>query len=267
MTDHPPTWVLLRGLMRDERHWGAFPAVFAAAFPGVRIETVDFPGNGRLNHQPSPRSVAAMADHVRAELIRRGLAPPYRVLAMSLGAMAATAWTAAHPDEIAAGVLVNTSLRPFSPPHWRLRPRAWGPLLHLLLGRAAAGDIEAAILRLTSHRAPAEVLPDWTAWRLSHPVSPANALRQLAAAAAYVAPCRAPPVPLLVLNGAADALVDPRCSARLAAAWNLPLRVHPQAGHDLPLDDGAWVAQMVRDWTEAALSPTAATPAPRASPR
>lgn len=262
-----PTWVLLRGLMRDARHWGAFPATFAAACPGARIEAVDFPGNGLLHHQPSPTRVEAMAGHVRAELARRGLAPPYRVLAMSLGAMAASAWAEAHPDELAACVLVNTSLRPFSPPHWRLRPAAWAPLLRLLLGQADARTIETAILRLTSRRAPAEVLADWTAWRLRHPVSNANALRQLAAAARYVAPRSAPRVPLLIVSGGADALVDPRCSARLAAAWKVPLRVHGEAGHDLPLDAGDWLAATVRDWAAAALSPAPAGPAPSAPPR
>lgn len=242
-----PPWVLLRGLMRDERHWGGFPTTLGAAFPGARIETVDFPGNGRLHRQASPMRVEAMAEQVRAELRRRGLEPPYRVLAMSLGAMAATAWADRHPQEIAACVLVNTSLRPFSPPHWRLRPQAWGGLLRMLFGRAQAPAIEAEILRLTSSRAPYGVLPDWIAWRQQHPVSAANALRQLAAAARYVAPRAAPPVPLLIVNGAADALVDPRCSSRLAAAWQVPLCVHPDAGHDLPLDEGDWLARTIHD--------------------
>ena len=35
-----PTWVLLRGLMREARHWGEFPALFGAAFPGAAIVTV-----------------------------------------------------------------------------------------------------------------------------------------------------------------------------------------------------------------------------------
>lgn len=242
------TWVFLRGLMRDSRHWGTFPQTFRQRFPDARIELIDFPGNGLLNRDASPLRVDAMADHARAELARRGLKPPYRVLAMSLGAMAATAWADRHPDEIAACVLINTSLRPFSPPHWRLRPTVWPSLLRMVLKPPPARDIEQRILALTSRRAPAAVLDDWTAWRDSHPVSAANALRQLAAAARYQAPRKAPAVPLLILNGAGDALVDPRCSQRLAANWGCEIAVHPTAGHDLPLDDGDWVADTVQRW-------------------
>lgn len=247
----PATWVLLRGLMRDSRHWGAFPHTFEQRFPGARIERIDFPGNGTRHREASPLGVDAMADQVRRELARRGCPPPYGVLAMSLGAMAATAWAARHPGDIRACVLVNTSLRPFSPPHWRLRPAVWPALLQMLLKPPTAREIERRILQLTSRSAPEAVLDDWCAWRLSHPVSSANALRQLAAAARYRAPRQAPAVPLLIVNGAGDALVDPRCSTRLAAAWDCPIAVHPSAGHDLPLDDGDWLADTVRDWLAA----------------
>lgn len=247
----PATWVLLRGLMRDSRHWGTFPAIFQQRFPAARIEAIDFPGNGALYRETSPARVEAMAEHARAALARRGCRPPYGVLAMSLGAMAATAWADGHPDEIAACVLVNTSLRPFSPPHWRLRPAVWPSLLQMLLKPPAAREIERRILQLTSRTAPEAVLDDWTLWRQQNPVSSANALRQLAAAARYRAPRRAPAVPLLVVNGAGDALVDPRCSKRLAETWGCPIAVHPSAGHDLSLDDGDWLADTVRDWLAA----------------
>ena len=63
---------------------------------------------------------------------------------------------------------------------------------------------------------------------------PKPALRQLLAAMRYRAPRRVPPVPLLLLSGAADGLVHPACSAAVARAWRLPMAVHPDAGHDLP---------------------------------
>ncbi|MNT87203.1 hypothetical protein D3C72_2275890 [compost metagenome] len=40
---------------------------------------------------------------------------------------------------------------------------------------------------------------------------------------------------------AADRLVDPVCSARIAQAWNAPLLTHYWAGHDLPHDDPQWL--------------------------
>jgi pimeloyl-ACP methyl ester carboxylesterase len=84
-------------------------------------------------------------------------------------------------------------------------------------------------------------------WR-QHPVSRMNAVRQLWAASRYRLPVNKPAVPLLVLVGAGDALVDPSCSQRLAQHWQTAFAEHPSAGHDIALDDGAWVARQVRDW-------------------
>jgi alpha-beta hydrolase superfamily lysophospholipase len=116
----------------------------------------------------------------------------------------------------------------------------------LLLGRDDAAR-EAAILQLTSRRVAA-VPPQWLTLRRERPVSRLNALRQLAAAAAFRLPAAAPAVPLLLLASRGDALVDAGCSQALAARWDLPLEVHPDAGHDLPLDDEAWVVERVAQW-------------------
>lgn len=244
------TWILLRGLTRDSRHWGDFPALFQAALPGAAIVTLDLPGNGARNEEASPTQVEHMAEACRAELRARGLHPPYHLLAMSLGAMVAGAWAAAHAEEVAAAVLINTSLRPFSPLHQRLRPRAYPPLLRLALPGATAIDWERTVLALTSKLAPNRdaLLRQWTTWRERHPVSRRNALRQLWAASRYRAPPQRPAVPLLVLASAADQLVDPACSRRLATQWRTAYGEHPRAGHDLPLDDGEWVAARVAAW-------------------
>ncbi|MBC8056975.1 MAG: alpha/beta fold hydrolase, partial [Rhizobiales bacterium] len=83
------TWVLLRGLTREQRHWGAFPAAFGERVGAARVIALDLPGNGELHGEASPTRVEAMAAHARADLQRRGIAPPYHLLAMSLGAMVA----------------------------------------------------------------------------------------------------------------------------------------------------------------------------------
>lgn len=246
----PIPWVLLRGLMRDGRHWGTFPQALQAALPDTPIHLLDLPGNGLRHRERSPGSVTAMAEWVRQALRQQGLAPPYRVFAMSLGAMVTVAWAGAHPQELDTAVLANTSLRPVSPFYQRLKPAAWPLLLRLAASNPSAEDAERAILQLTSrhHTDDTALLRQWTAWRLSHPVSRGNALRQLAAAARFRAPARAPLQRLLLLNGAGDRLVDPRCSAALARQWQCALAVHPSAGHDLPLDDNAWVVRQLRDW-------------------
>lgn len=242
------TWIFLRGLTRERRHWGGFIGQFQHALPGRRVVALDLPGNGRLYQQCSPVRVQDMVAHCRAQLALRSIEPPYGLLAMSLGAMVAVAWADAHPQEVAANVLINTSMRPFSPFYQRLRPPNYGALLKLAMLGAAPEVWERTVLRMTSNLATDAVLPRWLALRQQCPVSRANALRQLIAAARFRAPAVKPLAPTLVLASEQDHLVSVECSRALARHWQCPLHVHASAGHDLPLDDGHWVADQVREW-------------------
>ena len=116
------TWVLLRGLMREARHWGEFPLQFQNGVDAGNVVTLDFPGNGSLHTQTSPDTVAEMANHCRTQLKQLGYEPPYRVLALSLGAMVAVEWSRQYPAEVESMVLINTSLAPYNPFYHRLRP-------------------------------------------------------------------------------------------------------------------------------------------------
>lgn len=249
------SWVLLRGLTREARHWGDLPARLRAQGPGQAVFTPDLPGNGTRHAQTSPASVPAMVEALREHLRRQGATPPYQVLAMSLGAMVAVAWAERHPHELQHAVLVNTSLRPHSPWHQRLQPANYPALLGLAWHWHDARRCEAEVLRLTSHRPPgaatAALLRDWTAWRTQHPVSRANAGRQLLAALRYRAPARRPAVPLLLLASRGDGLVAHACSVALAQHWGCPLALHASAGHDLPLDDSDWVLAQIGQWLAA----------------
>jgi len=244
------TWVLLRGLTREQRHWGPFPDTLSRHLPNARIITLDMPGNGRLCAQTSPATVPEMADRCRAELARQGIAPPYHVLAMSLGAMVTTAWAHAHPDEVEGCVLINTSMRPFSPFYQRLRPRNYPMMLKLALKGGTPRQWEQAILHMTTRHPPdpEQQLRAWIGYRQECPVSRGNALKQLRAATRYTAPDTPPNTRMLILSSAQDGLVNPSCSEKIAAHWGADFAQHPTAGHDLPLDDGPWVASQVQKW-------------------
>jgi pimeloyl-ACP methyl ester carboxylesterase len=244
-------WVLLRGLTREAGHWGGFPQRLQEAL-GEPVLPLDLPGNGSRHAERSPTSIAALAADLQARIAQLALPRPPAVLALSLGAMVAIEWARRNAGAARGLVLVATSLRPLAPMHWRLRPRAAARLLGGLL----AGDarrLEQAVLELTSAGRDPAVLDDWLALRARHPVGRANAMRQLFAAARYRTTAR-PICPTLLLAGRGDRLVDPRCSARLAEAWNAPLDLHPWAGHDLPLDDPAWVVERVVRWRDTALA-------------
>lgn len=244
------TVILLRGLTRECAHWGSFPALLAERIPGLRVVPVDLPGNGRANALRSPSRVDAMARAARQEVQRLKLEPPYHLVAMSLGAMVAVEWAVQDPVELGGCVLINTSMRPFSPPHRRLRPANYATLLRIALAIDSERWREEAIVRLTTSHAPApeDLANEWAEIRRHRPVSTSNAMRQLVAAARYRAPPRAPGVPFLVLSSRGDRLVDPDCSTQLAQAWQTEHAVHPRAGHDLCLDDGTWVAYQLERW-------------------
>ena len=242
------TWVLLRGLTREARHWGGLPQQLAAG--GDTVITLDLPGNGAFCHLRSPADVPAMVQFARGELRRSGVQTPCRFLAMSLGGMVATAWAQQFPQEVAALVLVNTSMRPFSRATDRLRPASWPALLRLAAHWGDAARAEHLIHGLTCRRTAEreQDIAAWTALRSGAPVTAGNAWRQLWAAARFSAAPAAPACPVLLLSSAADSLVHPRCSARLAHAWQAQHAFHPWAGHDLPHDDAGWVCSRIAGW-------------------
>jgi len=244
------TWILLRGLTRETRHWGPFPGMLRDAAKSDSLLQLDLPGNGALVNQRAPGQVAGMVGFVRLAVLQSSVPGPYRVVAMSLGGMVATAWAQQYPDEIERLVLINTSMRPFSSAPQRLRPPAWPGLLRVAAHWGDAREAEAGIHQLTCRNtaALADDLDAWVAIRESAPVSRPNALRQLWAAARFNAGRTVPRCATLILSSANDRLVNPVCSARLAAAWGAVHLQHPWAGHDLPHDDPAWTSETVGAW-------------------
>lgn len=244
------TWVLLRGLTREARHWGALPEQLAA-LPGTgQVVTLDLPGNGVFHRQASPASVRGIMEFARRQLQAQGVAPPWKLLAMSLGGMVATDWAQQHPQEVSRLVLINTSMRPFSTAGERLRPGNWLALALLAARWHNADPTERTIHRLTCNNTSSREadIAAWVHIRQTAPVSPGNAWRQLLAAARFSSGPQAPACPTLVLSSGADRLVNPRCSYRLAEAWQAVHRSHPWAGHDLPHDDAGWVCQRIGHW-------------------
>ncbi len=244
------SWVLIRGLTREAAHWGEFPKQLTDVLPETRVIAVDLPGAGRLHRRSSPLRILDMIPPCLDQLHELQAAPPYVLVGLSLGGMVAAAWASSRPEELAGCVLVNSSMRPFSPLRSRLRPSHWPALLDLMVS-ADGLQAERAILRLTSsrpeHHLP--VLANWAAIRRLRPVSNFNAMRQLLAAARYRFDGPAPLVPTLIVSSCNDQLVDPVCSDALARQWGSEQLIHPDAGHDLPLDDSPWLAGRLAEWS------------------
>ncbi|MGW4243101.1 alpha/beta fold hydrolase [Nocardia sp. NPDC004722] len=237
-------WLLLRGLTRDQRHWGEFPRQLSEAL-GTRVETIDPPGFGTEHARPSPRSIPEIVDDIRARFDGGG--ERWSVLGISLGGMMAMNWCARYPRDFERCVVVNTS----GPALFRLREFNWG-VVPVFAGRALRTDLahESAVLGLTAN-SPALDLDSlartWAQYQADARPLPASILGQLMAAATFRLP-RQIPIPLLILASRADRLAPYQMSERLAERYCAPLRLHEAAGHDLPLDDAAWVCDNVDEW-------------------
>ncbi len=244
-----PTWVFLRGLIRQHRHWEGFPDQFRKAFPDVRLALLDLPGNGDLWEHESPTSVADMVESVRDQLERQQIRGSVNVLALSLGAMVAIEWMERYPCDVERAVLMNTSLRGMSTFTERLRSENYPDILKSLIFNSPL-EREKLILDISSNlfKDKEALAEKWLGYARAQPISRMNALRQLFAAGTYKAPAARPHEHVLILQSLGDRLVNPVCSTRIADTWRWPMISHPSAGHDLTLDDGDWVIAQIQQW-------------------
>lgn len=243
-------WLLLRGLCREAAHWGDFPRLLRQAFPQSTVSTIDLPGTGRFYQEHSPDTIEAITAQVRLQALADGLLEkPVTVLAFSLGGMVTWEWLQRYPQDIAAAALLNTSFAGLSPFYRRMCWQSYPQFLGLLLERNLYKR-ELAIIQLVSNRQEhyLEAAEAWTAIQQARPISFINCVKQLKAAARYRPSQRKPKTPLLLLNGRGDRLVAPACSDAIHNKWQIDILTHPWAGHDLCLDDGAWVVNRVKDW-------------------
>ncbi|MDY6922289.1 MAG: alpha/beta hydrolase [Pseudomonadota bacterium] len=256
MSEVAGTWVFLRGLVRQQKHWERFPQLFQEAFPRTRVEPLDLPGNGTLCDRSSPLSVGEMMESARSQLQRKGVSAPLNLLAISLGGMVAIEWLHRHGREVRSAVIINSSLRNVGNPLERLRPQNYPAILKALVTNNSAEEREQLILDISSNLYPhkRELAAKWATYAHTHPTSSRNTIRQMVAAARYRAPQHRPHDRVLLLSSAHDRLVNPVCSQRLAEKWGWPLVTHPRAGHDLPLDDGPWIIQQIQRWQRGELT-------------
>lgn len=245
-------WLLLRGLSREAAHWGDFLPLLQAQFPQARIHTLDLPGTGRRFQETSPDTINAIMESVRQQALTEDLLnQPLTIVGLSLGGMVAWEWILKHQDDICAATLINTSMASLSPFYQRLRWQSYPNFFKVLL-QPTRFHKELAIIRCVANRRDQDqiIASEWARIQAERPVKLRNTVRQLTAAARYRPGKHKPDVPLLLLSSRGDRLVAPACSAAIQTEWQLQLKSHPWAGHDLTLDDSDWVVKHLKDWVE-----------------
>lgn len=251
-TNKTTCWILLRGLAREQGHWGHFVDQFKNTFPKDDVLPVDLPGTGEFLHERSPKSIGEIFTFVRAKAIERARSQSqFKIVALSLGGMVAMEWMNQRPEDLAGVVLINTSSKPLSPAYHRLRWQVWSKFAKVLATQSAK-ERERQIIEviMNSEEARAKALPQWAKLAIERPISYLNFSSQLLAAALFEGLVRPVDVPVLILNGLGDRMVDPSCSTVLHEKWGWPIERHPWAGHDLPWDDPEWTLGKISAWNK-----------------
>ncbi len=238
-------FVLIRGLLRESRHWGEFSNILQQYFPDAEIHTPDIPGNGRLHDHTSPNTIAGLTDALRQQIpVRHKL----NLIAVSMGGMIAIDWMNRYPDEISSAVLINTSVRPCSPFYQRLRWQLYPAIMKMLFHSRHQRELDILKLISNRHQQDSELIKSWQQWQQQYPITATSAKNQLLAAAKFSITSQHPNPPILIVASKADRLVNYRCSLTLQQIWQTDYQQHDTAGHDIPLDEPIWLINVISQW-------------------
>lgn len=248
------TWVLLRGLMRDQRHWHGFDQRLRDK--GQLVLTPDLAGNGSLVAKTSPTNMQDYAADVwrqieaSLELARRPSleSQPIYLVGLSMGGMLAMTMAQQHPERIAHAFILNSSAANLS--GWYERFKILNVIKAFVCRKRGEklNMIEATIARLTSYRhgRDHQLILQWSQLRRQQHPSIQNACRQLWAAFRYQAPTERVSA-VTIICGDRDALVSMKSSQALARHFNCELMVLAYCGHDIALDAPAKLAHYLTE--------------------
>lgn len=240
--------LLLRGLVREKRHWGSFLNILQESLLRTKIITLDLPGMGDQAKEVSPTSIREIVVHIRRRWLENVTGKEnWGIFGVSLGGMIALDWASTFENDFQLVVVANSSASNLSPLHHRLLFRSL-PALSQTLMSLNSYERERAILNVTSR-----MLVDknsqalsWSEFAPDKVSFVTTATRQLLAARGFSAPKNILS-PVFFLNSAKDGLVSSKCSEALSRFYRRPLFTHAEAGHDITLDAPDWVASKIKD--------------------
>lgn len=230
-------WVLLRGWVREKRHWNGFDQLMAEKLSGSKIICLDLPGIGENSNLTCPISVSQITDLLRAQLPTK--TSRRKILGISLGGMISIDWATRYPEDFDAAVIINSSASNLNSIQERINFSIFLQGIKILL-RHCPEKREEEILKLSSNKFQK---PPYSAGSLPFKTS----VRQLIAATRFKAlsPLK---IPSLFLLSEKDRLVNPVCGQALARVIDSVLVTHSSAGHDLSLDEPEWIVEQIQKW-------------------
>jgi pimeloyl-ACP methyl ester carboxylesterase len=245
-------YFFIRGLIRSQFHWHHFPAHFAhLAKQKTGSSTaifLDIPGNGQRFQQATPFSIAEMAldieQQIQHYLSTHSISSNSKLhlVGISMGGMIAAELVSRAKVEFSSVHIINSSFANLSPFWQRMKlPAVW----NLVTNIWRTDKRESTILKWTSNDPLSlNLVPEWIKEAQQYPLSLRNAFAQLWAASHYFVGPKAHSN-CYIYCCKADRLVNWKCSEKLARYWEVPVECELAAGHDLPLDNPAWLAEKI----------------------
>ncbi len=260
----PDAWYV-HGLAGSSTNWTSLAGAMSRQATGY---LVDLPGHGRSDPPPAGRYSLVADAELLGVLIRRRSPAPVHLVGNSLGGIVCTTLAARHPELVESLTLISPAV-----PDLRLtRDRGGDPMLALLLVPGTAG---LAVRRLGSISPMArargmgelcfgdpsrltdadfEVAAAELAWRARLPWAHRSTIGSLRAllrsylrrSGSFGAQAARVQVPVLVIWGTRDRLVDVRLARRAAASFqHSSLLVIPGVGHTAQMEDPLATARAV----------------------
>lgn len=242
--------ILLRGLVRETRHWYGFDKLLERKIPELKTFLIEMPGVGLKWRTPSPMSITQFIDSLRPELLSLKMKHdgPFFVVAMSMGGMIALDWASRFPDDFNGAIIINSSASDLLAPWQRMSPQTM-LMISKLFFKNDLRQREREILKATTNKVQfeGEILDLWTKYEEEHPISRDTFLRQISSAALFKSPAQIS-IPLCFIASKADKLANYQNSEMFAKKYQANLYLHQDAGHDLSLDDPEWLADKTAEW-------------------
>ena len=249
------TILLIRGLSRQQGHWGEFAEVLTRRLKdsGVEANLVfeDLPGFGNRNQESSPSSIEKIAELLFSTLeqLHNKTGQKIHLLGISMGGMIALELAKRFPELCESLVMINSSVKPVSRIYQRLRPSAYSALFKAWF-HPVMRESERQILNISSEKYAQDdaLLDKWLRLRKKQPPSRTAAFKQIIAASKFQAPACPPLKKVLLIASKKDRVASYKCTENLAKYWSIKSIVHESAGHDLALDEPEWLANIIVDW-------------------
>lgn len=238
-------WLLLRGLSREQRHWGEFSPKLDKATDGVLC--LDLPGVGTEHQRPAPFTIGGNTEDLRERFLSRVdvTKENWGILGISLGGMIALDWVYRYPYDFKKIVVINSSSKDTGPVWQRLTAYAYYQMAKITAAKDSF-QREKECMKMVSnvHVNNEEMIREFAKYRDEFPMAASTSIKQLAAASQFMLPPKIK-IPALILASLKDNMVDVRCSKLMAERLNAQIKFHPTAGHDLPLDDPDWCVERI----------------------